>query len=407
MRKLDLLEFVSENGINGRKIDNKRKIIRHLSKYKESLTIPEIAIFIDLSIPICTTLIKDLVNDNYLIKQGKKTSENGRRPFTYSFNKNSFYVVGVEILSKFIQLSIFNTDLDNIHTSTDRNFILSNDEECLSCITSFIENSLIDSNVNKKDIIGIGVGMREVIKDSYGELSFFFPEEAISLKEHLGSKINLPIIIDNDTRTIGVAEQMLGAAIGVDNLLVVKVSRTLGLSIIANRHIIKGSYGVAGNFNHTQFEKGNRLCECGKIGCLGTEIGGNALLNDLKSAIMNGHNSIHFNKSKLSNYKYHDILEAVLKGDELSLKLIQDQGHKLGKALGNVINLLDPELVLIGGEYGMVKDFFIDAVKVGIIKTGLINTVKHCEVKASALDRYLGAKAGACILLKACDMKYF
>ena len=404
MRNLDLLEFVSENGINGRKIDSKRKIIRHLSKYKESLTISEIASLIDLSIPICTNLIRELVKGKYLIKQSKKTSENGRRPFTYSFNKNSFYVVGVEILSKFIQLSIFNTDLDNIHTSTDRSFTLSNDKECLDYITTFIEKAFIDSNINKKDIIGIGVGMREVVKDSYGELSYFFPEEAISLKEHLESKVNLSIIIDNDTRTIGVAEQTLGIGKGVDNAIVVKVSRTLGLSIIANKHLIKGSYGAAGNFNHTQFEKGNELCECGKTGCLGTEVGGNALLKGLKSAIENGRNSIYFDREKLSDYKYHDILEAVLKGDELSLKLVQDQGYTLGKALGNVVNLLDPELVIIGGEYVMVKDFFIDAVKMGIIKTGLINTVKHCDVNSSTLSRYLGAKAGACMLLKACDM---
>ena len=404
MRSLDLLNFESENGIIGRKVDNKRKIIRHLCRYKKSLTIPEISTLIDLSIPICTALIRNLVKDDYLIKQAKNTSENGRRPFTYSFNKNGFYVVGVEILSKFIQLSVFNIGLDNIHTSIDRSFTLSNDKECLSYITSFIENSLIDSNINKKDIIGIGVGMQEVIKDSNGELSYFFPDEAISLKTHLESKLNLTIIIDNDTRTIGVAEQALGIAKGVDNSLVVKVSRTLGLSIIADRHIIKGSYGVAGNFSHTQFEKGNRLCECGKIGCLGTEIGGNALLDDLKFALEDGKDSIYFNKKNISNYKYHDILEAVLKGDELSLKLIHDQGYKLGKALGNVINLIDPELVLIGGEYGMVKDYFIDAVKSGIKITVLINTVKHCEVKASILGRYLGAKSGACMLLKACDM---
>ena len=103
MIDLNLFNFKSENGINGRKTHNKKKIIRHLSTHKESLAISEIAKVIDLSIPICTMLIRNLVNENYLIKQEKKTSENGRRPYTYSFNKNSLYVIGVEILSKFIQ----------------------------------------------------------------------------------------------------------------------------------------------------------------------------------------------------------------------------------------------------------------------------------------------------------------
>ena len=189
-------------------------------------------------------LIKELVKEGYLIKEVKKTSENGRRPYTYFFNKNSLYVVGVEILSRFIQLSVFNISLDNIHTSTDRSFVMSDDKECLNYITSFIENALIDSNINKKDIIGIGIGMQEVVKDSCGSLTHFFSDESISLKNYLESKIKLKIIIDNDSRVIGVAEQTLGIAKGIDNVLVVKVSRTLGLSIIANNHKIRGSYGT-------------------------------------------------------------------------------------------------------------------------------------------------------------------
>ena len=404
MQNLDLLEFISENGINGRKIDNKKKIIRLLSKHKESLSIPEIAIFIDVSIPICTTLIRELADDKLVKKQNKKTSENGRRPFTYSLNKSSFYVVGVEILSNFIQLGVFSVNLESVHTVTDRKFILSKEIKCLDAITLFIDNSLQDSGIDRDKIIGIGVGMVVVAKDYKGELSVNFGEELISLKEHLEAKINLKVIIENDTRTIGVAEQALGAAKGVANVLVVKVSRTVGLSIIVDRHIVKGSHGVSGNINHIQFEKGSKLCNCGKVGCLGTEIGGNALLTDLKSAIMADKISMYFNKLELSNYQYHDILDAVLNGDELSIELIQDQGYKLGKALGNIINLLDPELVVIGGEYTMVKDFFIDAVRIGVKKTSLIGSVKHCKIKASKLGRYLGAKAGACMLLKDSDM---
>lgn len=401
---IDLLEFENGNGVKGRKVDNLRKIIRYLSRHKEPLTIPEIASFIDVSIPICTSLIKELVNQKHVIKQGKKSSENGRKPFTYCLIKNNFNVVGVEILSKFIQLSIFNIELDVIYTSIDRDFTLSNDKEGLNNISSFIEKSLLDSCVNKNNIIGIGIGIQEVVKNFDSTLSSYFLEDVISLKDHLESNLNLAVIVDMDTRTIGVAEQILGKAKGVDNVLVVKVSRALGLSIISDRHIIKGSHGVAGRINHIHFKKGKRLCDCGKTGCLGTEIGGNALLNDLKSAVIDGQVSIYFNKSNLSDYKYHDILDAVLKGDELSVKLIQEQGFKLGKALGNIINLLDPELVIIGGEYVMVKDFFIDPIKMGIIKTRQVNTVERCEVISSTLGRYLGAKAGACMLLKACEM---
>lgn len=404
MNKLELLKTTSENGVIGRKEENRKKIIRLLSRTEDSLSIPKIAESIDVSIPICTTLIKEFVDGGLIIKEGKKVSENGRRPYTFSINKNRFFVIGVEILSKFIHLSIVTTDLKTKHTLVDRNFQLNYDEKCLEYILSFIKKAIKEAGVEKENIIGLGVGIPDVVKDKNGALTTYFSDKKTSLKYYLESHLDISVLVENDARTISVAEQTLGIAKGIDNVLVIKVSRTLGLSIISDKHIIKGSFGLAGNFNHTQFDKGSRLCNCGKTGCIGTQIGGNALLNDLKEALLDNETSIYFNTKEIDSYKYHDVLDTVLKGDELSIKLIQKQGHLLGKALGNIINLFDPELVLIGGEYIMVKDFFIDAVKMGAKKTTLINSINHCKIEVSTLGRYLGSKAGAAMILKASGM---
>jgi predicted NBD/HSP70 family sugar kinase len=154
----------------------------------------------------------------------------------------------------------------------------------------------------------------------------------------------------------------------VENAIVVKVSRTLGMGIIVNGIIITGSAGLSGNLSHTQFQKGSRLCYCGKKGCLGTAIGGDALMLDFKEALKNNQESIHFNVDKLDTYKYHDILDSASIGDELSIYLIQKQGYRLGEALGNVLNILNPELLIIDGEYLMLGELFIDAVKNGLRK---------------------------------------
>ncbi|MGB0880565.1 MAG: ROK family protein [Polaribacter sp.] len=404
MNKLELLKITSENGVIGRKEENRKKIIRLLSRTEDSLSIPKIAESIDVSIPICTTLIKEFVDGGLIIREGKKVSENGRRPYTFSINKNRFFVIGVEILSKFIHLSIVTTDLKTKHTLVDRNFQLNYDEKSLEYILSFIKKAIKEAGVEKENIIGLGVGIPDVVKDKNGALTTYFSDKKTSLKYYLESHLDISVLVENDARTISVAEQTLGIAKGIDNVLVIKVSRTLGLSIISDKHIIKGSFGLAGNFNHTQFDKGSRLCNCGKTGCIGTQIGGNALLNDLKEALLDNETSIYFNTKEIDSYKYHDVLDTVLKGDELSIKLIQKQGHLLGKALGNIINLFDPELVLIGGEYVMVKDFFIDAVKMGAKKTTLINSINHCKIEVSTLGRYLGSKAGAAMILKASGM---
>lgn len=404
MDKLNLLSSVLSNGITGRKLDNQRSIIRYLSKAESSKTIPEISDFIGVSIPIATNLVRELVKKKLLLIGKKKVSENGRRPKTYSLNREKFYVVGVEILSKFIHVSLVSTDFDTKYQLADRNFVLESSFDCLRNILEFVQKAISESKVKPKDIIGVGIGITTV-RNLWEDGKFaFFKEADITLEEYLSTNLSLPILIDSDTRSISIAEQSLGLAKGVDNALIVKVSRLLGMGIIVDKHIVKGQFGLAGNFNHVKLGDGLRPCQCGKIGCLGTQIGGDALLFELKKALLADNKSYFFKKELVDEYSYHDILNATLKGDELAINLLQEQGKLLGKALGNTINLLAPELVVIAGEFTMVSDFFIDAINIGIGKTALIEVRSSCDIETSSLGRYLGSKAGACMILKAAKM---
>lgn len=404
MDRLNLLSSEVGNGVVGRKSDNQRSIIRFLSKAKEPITIPEIASFLDISIPIATKLVKELVKLDLIVKEGKRVSENGRRPKAYSVNRTRFYVVGIEILSKFIHVSIVRTDFETTHESVNRDFILDYSPSCLQFITKFIQDTIQESKIKTSHIIGVGIGITSLDNFQTNGQVAYFRESKISLDNHLEGILKVPVLIDSDTRGISIAEQSLGLAKGIDNALVVKVSRRLGMGIIIAKHIVKGQQGFAGNFNHMKFGNGNRPCHCGKIGCLGTAVGGDALLADLELALQSGKQSFYFKKESMATYGYHDILDAVLKGDELSINILQNQGNQLGQSLGYIANLLDPELVIIGGEFSMVKDFFIDAVNIGMGKTALVGVRSNCKVEASTLGRYLGSKAGACMILKAAEM---
>ncbi len=403
---MDKLEFLSDNknsNLRNRQLKQQRDIIRHLSKSPFPLSIPEISEYIKTSVPTGTKLTKELLKNNYILAEGKKETDNGRRPTTYALNTDKFYVVGVEILEKFLHASIVRIDLDTVYQAKNRKFILSDTPECLDEITRFIQSTIKESGIQADQIIGVGIGMTGGVNRQRESIKFFNFDDN-SLKQYLENKLSLPIILDNDTRAIGIAEQVLGIAKGVENVLVIKVSRNLGLSIILNRKTIVGGTGLAGNFAHIRFKEGERLCNCGKTGCIGTEVAGDALKKDLIEALQNGERSLYFQLDKIDTYQYHDILDAVLKGDALAFKILHDQGDKLGQALGNMVNLLNPDLIVIVGEFVMVKDFLIDAIRIGIRKTALLEPLTTCKIEASTLGRYLSSKAGACMLLKACDM---
>ena len=383
----------------------KNSILKYLAKSIESPTIPEIAEYLNISVPTGTKLVMDMVKDGYIVKDGKRAVEKGRKPTQYRINQVKFHVVGVEILSKWIHVSIRKPNLESVHEQLSREFELEDTPSCLDFIETFISKTIEDSKVSKEDIIGVGVGMTGDIDVHASQPANYYSELNNALTQHLKSKLHLPVVIDNDTRAIAIAEQTIGTAKGYDDALIVKVSRSLGIAMIAGGKLVSGTKGLAGNLAHMQFsESKKRLCVCGKTGCIGTEIGGTALKNDLEESLKENKTSIKFGLGASGNCTYHQILEAAQKGDGLSIKLIQDQGEKLGAALGNILNLLNPQLVVIDGEFVMVMDIFMDAVKMGIRKSALLDALSNCEIRPTTLGRYLSSKAGACLMLKAAEM---
>jgi predicted NBD/HSP70 family sugar kinase len=377
-----------------------KNIVRHLSKAEASLTIPEIAADVKISVPTSTKLIKELLEKKYVLEDGKRETENGRRPELYSLNKEKFYAIGVEVLLKWIHVSVVRVDSKVAYQAHNEAFVLENTQECLNYIISFIRSAIHKTGLRSDQFIGMGVGLFGTVNGHTGESTQYFNLPEGSMVRQLEQAFRLPVLIDSDTRVIGIAEQVLGEAKGVENVLVVKVSRSLGLSIILNNQVIFGAKGFAGEFGHLQFGKKDRLCSCGKKGCIETEVSGNALLKDLEEALINGETSMYFQLANFSNYRYHDIFTAALKGDSLSIGLLINQGDKLGQSLGNIINLLNPSLIIIGGEYAKVKDYFIDAVKTGLRKTALVDSLAACEIKVTSLGSDLSSKAAACMVFK-------
>lgn len=402
MKHLGFMKAPKKNSSSkeSRQLKQLKSIVSHLSKSKAALSIPEIAEHAKISVPTGAKLVKQLLTKGLVLEGGKKTTVNGRKPAVYTLDESQFYAVGVEVLSKWIHVSVVRIDLETVHKAFSREFRLEDSQECLDYIIEFIDSTIKDSPATHDQIMGVGIAMRGSVNGHTGESADYFKNMEIPLREYIENELDFSVWIDNDTRALSIAEQVLGVAKGVENTLFVKVSRNLGLSIILDRHIIFGAKGFAGNFGHVQMGTKGRLCNCGKRNCLRTEVAGDALYEDLKEALEAGETSLYFKPEEIENYKYHDVLDAVLKGDALSIQLLSQQGEILGKALGSLVNLLNPNQIVIGGEIEMVKDFFLDAVRAGMRKTGLVSSLKDCEVTTSKLGRYFSSRGAACMVLK-------
>lgn len=387
--------FSNDSKAKSRILLRKRKIVALLNKAELPIAIPAICEKVRLSVPTGTKIINELLAEKLIIEAGKVETDNGRRPVVYKVNPECGYIVGLEILLKRVSLSVYNMEMEEVFECKNNEFVLENTPECLYAVDDFLNKCIDECGVDRSKILGLGIGITGRVNALSGESYNYFNFLDRSLTTHFADLLKLPVFVDNDTHVMGLVEQFFGKAQHVKNALVVNLSRGLGLAIINNGQVVVGDQGFAGEFGHMQFGDSTKLCMCGKRGCLGMETSGFALEENFKERIAQGEKTLVLNKSEAANVRYDAILQAALHGDELSIVLLHDIGFKLGKALGNVINLLNPSLVIVGGKFAIAREMLIDSIKSGMTHTALSHPLRSCQLTFSEMGKNSGVKGAA------------
>ncbi len=385
----------------GRQHAQKRKIVSILNQAEQDLTIPELCKKVRLSVPTGTRLINELREQKVIVESGKKETGNGRRPFIYKVDKNYAFSIGVTVLLKTLSISVYNLAMEEVYSVGYDDFILENNPECLKTVSSLIGKSIGDSGIEKRKILGMGVGITGRINSRSGTSYNYFNFLEDSLAGYFEKEFRFPVYLDNDTHLIGLAEQVFGEARNVKNAFVVNLSQGLGLAMITNGVIVTGEDGFAGEFGHMQIVDSAKLCMCGKRGCLGTEVSGYALEENFKEKLGAGETSLLVLNGNGKDVNFRKILKAAREGDALSISLIHHIGFKLGNALGNVLNLLNPGVIIVGGELVPAKEILSDSIKSGMIHTALSLPLSSCKLTFSSIGANAALKgAGALVLRK-------
>lgn len=352
-----------------------KQIIKSLLQEQEQ-TIPELCAQFKWSIPTGTKLVQELVKKKILLAKGKRDSSGGRRPDVYTLNGAMGYVIGIELLAQSFKLTIVNLNHDVVYEYEDNKFDITKDEEALTYLKSAVPATIKQQKISKEKIVGIGIGItgrvNKVNGASYTYLNFDTP-----LPELLSNEWQLPVYVDNDTHLMALGEMNYGHAKNKSDVVIVNLSRGVGTGIIANGVIQTGRSGFAGEFGHIHVTNNNRLCICGKKGCLETIVSGRALENEF--------NDEDATKSKTRKTHYKEILQRAKKNDPKLDATLSRMGEDLGQAISSLIHLLNPELVIISGGFTSVGDKLIYPIARGMNLYGLPQLVADCDLKISSL----------------------
>ncbi len=311
------------------------------------------------SIPTITSILLELNESGMITEQGQGSSSGGRRPNLYGLKNDSLFILGIDCGRYDTRMAIYNSNFEEVTEMKTYPLGLINDEIVLEKIVELAQNLIEESKINRNKIIGIGIGMPGLVDSEHGRNFTYFHQKEGSLAELLSKKFEIPVFIENDAKTRALAEFRFGLAKGKKNVLVILVDWGVGLGIIVNGKLCRGNSGFAGEFSHIPIVENGKLCGCGKQGCLETIASGYALVEMATEGLASGQKSI---LSNLMNKHSKDIelkmiIEAADKGDQFAISIISKLGLELGKGIAILIQLFNPELIILGGRVAEANQY--------------------------------------------------
>ncbi|MGE5582027.1 MAG: ROK family protein [Bacillota bacterium] len=316
--------------------NNKRQIMELIRK-NGSLTKKEIAQQLNVSITTVATFITELINESRIIPSGNAESTGGRKSELYHLNSDSLYVIGVDLqVDRFIILLI---NLQGQILRTEEVKYAGTDEwQAASILYQTILRISDSTRTPISKIAGIGVGVPGIVNHQTGIIEF---------APNLGWKnvnlaslipVDIPVIVENEANAAAIGESNFGAAQGRANVIYISVGLGIGTGLIFNNDLYSGHNFLAGEFGHMTIIPNGLPCRCGKKGCWEVYASNSAALN------------LYHHYSKTTLEAYEDLLTAYFQNDPIATRVINETTDYLGLGIANLINGLNPEMIIIGGK---------------------------------------------------------
>jgi N-acetylglucosamine repressor len=361
---LNNTEQVRLNNGTARKLILKKKIfsILYLEKSK---TIADLCVPVSVSIPTMTRIMHELIDEEWVIELGAGESRGGRKPVFYGLNPFIRYIIGIELTRKYTRINIFDLHNRPVSETLQLDIELDNAPEMLEILKSQLEIYLEKNNISKDRILGAGISIPGLL-DKKSNINYSFPKLSNRpLDVIFNELLQIPSFIEHDTKAIALGESWFGLAKNKSNVICLNVGSGIGLGLILNGELYQGVSGFSGEFGHTQMIPNGELCHCGKIGCLETVASGSAIVAKAKQMINEGTNSLikKLVDGKIEAIKLPLIIKAAHQGDQFAIELIEKSGEYLARGLAVLIHLLNPEMIIIGGDMANAENLLSDPIQ--------------------------------------------
>lgn len=359
-----------------------KSIVLKKVKDKSPISRAKIASETGLNKGTVSSLVSELIEEQLINESGPGKSSGGRRPVMLLFNKVAGYSIGVDLGVNYI-LGIL-TDLDgNICNEQFMRFKDLSYDCVKEKLFKIIDSLIAAAPPSPYGIIGIGVGVPGTVNND-GEI-LLAPNldwKNIHLRKVLKKKYNLPIIIENEANAGAYGEKRYGIGKEKNHIVYVSIGIGIGVGLFLNSYLYKGSNGFSGELGHMTIEINGKKCRCGSTGCwelYASEQALNDYAHDLNIPLPSN-----------DDFSLESLIQLANKGDERAIQLFEEVGNNVGIGINNIVNIFNPEQIIVGGRMASARKFLEDSLTKQITQT-LWFQQKNLQLNFSKLSTHSSA----------------
>jgi predicted NBD/HSP70 family sugar kinase len=355
-----------------------------------SISRTTIATRLNLSKTTVTSVVNRLMSDNIVLETGKGDATKGRKPRMLEFNREVKVSIGLELGDTEcigILTDMYAHPIDTPVTIPIAREAARDGWLGKSAVVETIQR--LTENCEPGSVLGVGIGIPGIYDLRHHSIRV---AESLGLENmstrKLEDSLGFPVKVLNRANAAALGEKWYHADAKCQNLLYVSIGDGVGAGIIQNGQLLTGATGSAGEIGHMTIMPYGPLCRCGSNGCLESLVSRNILIARAKDLIQKNRHSIlrKIVSERFEAITLETILEAARAGDADILKLLQQQAEYIGMAIVNAISMVDPQLVIIGGETGMLLgEIFLPTITKTVAERA--RYFKEVEVIISSLGR--------------------
>lgn len=347
-------------------LTNKRAILK-LIKEKSEISRSAIAKETGMTPPSVTRIVDELVRSDKLVEYvGIGSSSGGRPPVIVKFKNENNYIIGIDLGATYIRGCLVDLNARfiseiQVPTEIERGF-----NNIIEKVVQLI-NKLISRKEPESKIWGIGIGVAGLVNIETGiiESSPDFKWTNINLRKELENRINLPFFYDNSTRLMASGELYFNNQRNLSDFAVINVGYGIAAGIVINGKIVKGDAGFAGELGHISVDTCSDVeCKCGMKGCLEALASGHRIASLAKNRFNDedAETLRTYSKNNQNEVNAEIVAKAAKQGDPVSIQIYNEVTEYLCIGIGTLANLLNPEVIYIGGGVALNGKFFFDLI---------------------------------------------